>query len=111
MHRARRRGPVLTEPLPQAWVPRVVNVALAAFFLLFLVPLVYFLPGLTTVAQVLLVLLAVPFLLLTVLCLCSALRPGSLGRFATKAKARRSSRKQVASEAGGGEGDVGAAGS
>ena len=63
-----------------------------------------YLPGLTTVAQVLLVLVALPFVLLTFLCLCSALRPGSLGRWAQRTKARRSSRKQVAGESGSGEG-------
>ena len=84
-------------------MPRVVNVALAAFFLLFLVPLVVFLPGRTTLAQVLLVLVALPFGLLTFLCLCSAARPGSLGRWAQRVKARRASRKQVARETGGSE--------
>lgn len=79
----------------------MVNLALAAFFLLFLVPVAVYLPGLTTIAQVLLVLVAAPFVLLTFLCLCSALRPGSLGRFATRAKARRASRKQVAGKPGG----------
>ena len=76
-------------------MPRVVNVALATFFLLFLVPLVVFLPGLPTLAQVLLVLVALPFALLTFLCLCSAARPGSLGRWAQRVKAKRTSRKQA----------------
>ena len=71
-------------------MPRVLNLALAVFFLLFLVPIATHLSGRTTSTQVLLVLLALPFLLLTVLCLCSAARPGSLGRTARRARARRS---------------------
>ena len=74
----------------QAWVPRVLNLSLAAFFLVFLVPIATHLSGLATSAQVLLVLLALPFLLLTVLCLCSAARPGSLGRALRRSRARRS---------------------
>ena len=65
------------------------NAALAGFFLLFLVPIATHLQGRTTTAQVLLVLLALPFLLLTVLCLCSAARPGSIGRAARRARTRR----------------------
>jgi hypothetical protein len=67
-------------------VPRVVNLALAAFFLLFLVPLFVFLDQVSAVGQVLLVALAVPFALLTVLCLMSAIRPGSVGRLARRAR-------------------------
>ncbi len=70
-------------------MPRVVNASLAVFFLLFLVPLFTHLSDVTTVARVLLVLLAVPFVLLTVLCLMSALRPGSVGRLAGRARPRR----------------------
>ncbi|MFN2538087.1 MAG: hypothetical protein ABR549_08035 [Mycobacteriales bacterium] len=55
------------------------NLALAAFLLLFLVPLVMHLPGLARSAQVLLVLLAVPLGLLCLSCLVSAVRPGTLG--------------------------------
>jgi len=61
---------------------------LAAFFLVFLVPLFTHLGGLTALAQVLLLAVAVPFVLLTVLCLMSALRPGSVGRLARKARRR-----------------------
>ncbi len=61
-------------------MPRVVNAALAAFFLLFLVPLFTHLDDVTTVARVLLLALAVPFVVLTALCLMSAGRPGSVGR-------------------------------
>lgn len=77
------------EPLPQAWVPRVVNLALAVVLLLFLVPLFTHLGGLATSAQVLLVALAVPFVVLTLACLASATRPGSLGRIARRVRARR----------------------
>ena len=65
-------------------MPRVVNAALALFFLAFLVPLFTHLAGLSTVAQVLLVLIAVPFVLLTAGCLSSAVRPGSVGRLARR---------------------------
>lgn len=71
-------------------MPRVLNLALAAFFLLFLVPLVTHLGGLAAVAQVLLVALAVPFALLTAALLMSAACPGSVGRLARRMKARRS---------------------
>lgn len=62
----------------------MLNVALAAFFLAFLVPLVTHLGGLATVAQVMLVVLGVPFALLTLTCLMSAARPGSVGRTARR---------------------------
>lgn len=66
-------------------MPRVLNLALAAFFLAFLIPLGLHLGDLTLVAQVMLVLfVGAPFGLLTLLCLLSAFRPGSLGRFARK---------------------------
>lgn len=70
-------------------MPRVVNLALALFFLAFLVPVFTHLRGLTTLAQVLLVIFAVPFLLLTVLCLLSAARPGSVGRLAVRMRPGR----------------------
>ncbi len=88
-------------------MPRVVNASLAVFFLLFLVPLFTHLGGLTTVAQVLLVALAVPFVLLTALCLMSAVRPGSVGRLARRA---RPSRQEVTGEAGGEQRDLGSTG-
>jgi hypothetical protein len=78
------------ERLPQAWVPRVVNLALAAVLLLFLVPLGTHLGGLATSVQVLLVLLAVPLGLLVVACLASAARPGSLGRLVRRVRASNS---------------------
>ena len=71
-------------------MPRVVNLALAAFFLCFLVPVALFLGDVQqTSAKVLLVLLSLPFVLLTILCLASAARPGCLGRAARRAKSRR----------------------
>jgi hypothetical protein len=74
------------EPLPQAWVPRVVNLAAAAVMLLFLVPLFAHLPDVGTAARVVLVLVAAPFVLLTAMCLMSAARPGSLGRLARRTR-------------------------
>jgi hypothetical protein len=70
-------------------VPRAVNLALAAFLLLFLVPLFTHLSGRATSVQVMLWVLALPFLLLMLACLSSAVRPGSLGRLARKARSRR----------------------
>ena len=76
----------MNERLPQAWVPRVVNLALAALLLLFLVPLFTHLGGRATSVQVMLVFLSVPFALLTVACIASAVRPGVLGRLARRAR-------------------------
>ncbi len=72
----------------------MLNLSLAGFFLLFLVPIATHLARRPTSTQVLLVLAALPFLLLTVLCLCSAIRPGSLGRLARAARDRRASRHE-----------------
>lgn len=80
------------EPLPQAWVPRVANLAAAAFLLLFLVPLFAHLGDVSTSARVMLLVVAVPFALLTVLCLMSAARPGSVGRAFRRAAGRRGHR-------------------
>lgn len=65
-------------------MPRVVNLALALFFLTFLVPLGLRLGDQTTSVKVLLVLIAIPFSLLTIACLASAARPGCLGRTARR---------------------------
>ncbi|MCU1587654.1 MAG: hypothetical protein JWN31_1147 [Frankiales bacterium] len=65
-------------------MPRVVNLALALFFLAFLVPLAIKLPDLATSVQVLLVVLGIFFGLLTLACLASAAKPGSLGRLARR---------------------------
>ena len=65
-------------------MPRVVNLALALFFLAFLVPLWLRLGAQSTSVQVLLVLIAVPFSVLALACLASAAKPGSLGRLARR---------------------------
>ena len=70
-------------------MPRVVNAALAALLLLFLVPMFAHLAGRATSAQVVLGFLSVPLVLLTLACLTSAIRPGALGRAARKARSRR----------------------
>ena len=77
-------------PLRQAWVPRIVNVALAAVLLACLSPALYRFGGHPVWVQVLLVLFCLPVLLVAVACLCSAARPGSLGRLARKLRSRRS---------------------
>ena len=69
------------------------NLALAAFFLAFLIPLVLHFGALALIAQVMLTAFVVfPFGLLTLLCLTSAARPGSLGRFARKHRPARTPR-------------------
>jgi uncharacterized membrane protein YhaH (DUF805 family) len=59
------------------------------FLLLCLSPIVSTYGDHSTLVQLWLVLLALPVLLVAVLCLASALRPGSLGRAARRARARR----------------------
>lgn len=61
-------------------MPRVLNLALAAVFLLLLAPIVTELGGKPAYVQVALVGLTLLFGFLALLCLASALRPGSLGR-------------------------------
>ena len=81
MRRPRRGEPVLNEaPLPQSWVPRVLNVALAVVLLLLVAPIVTRFDGKPGYVQVVLVLVTVPVVLLALACLASAARPGSLGR-------------------------------
>ncbi len=77
------------DPLPQAWVPRVFNVALAAVLLACLSPVAYRLGGHPAWVQVLIVVLALPVVLVALACLTSAARPGSLGRALRRARARR----------------------
>jgi len=90
-----RRGPALTaprtepEPLPQSWVPRVFNAALALFLLACIAPIVTTFGDHSTLINIYLLVAVVPVLLLVGLCLSSALRPGSLGRAARRARARR----------------------
>jgi uncharacterized membrane protein len=79
----------VTEPLPQAWVPRVLNGALAVFLLCCIVPIATTFSGHTRLVQVYLLVVSLPVVLVVVLCLASALRPGSLGRAARRVRARR----------------------
>ena len=79
----------MSEPLPQAWVPRVMHVALALVLLACLSPIVYRLGDKALWVQVLVVLLSLPVLLVAVACLASAVRPGSLGRLAGRLRHRR----------------------
>jgi threonine/homoserine/homoserine lactone efflux protein len=78
-----------TEPLPQSWVPRVLNAALAVFLLACVAPVVTTFGDRGLTVQVFLVVAVVPTVLVALLCACSALRPGSLGRAARRARARR----------------------
>jgi peptidoglycan/LPS O-acetylase OafA/YrhL len=77
---------VTHEPLPQAWVPRVVNVAVAVVLAACISPVVVRLGDKPGWVQVLVVLLCLPFVLVMVACLASALRPGSLGRLARRVR-------------------------
>ena len=76
------------EPLPQAWVPRVVNVAVAVVLLACISPVFVRLGDKPGWVQVLVVLLCLPVLLVALACLASALRPGSLGRLARRLRPR-----------------------
>ena len=76
----------------QAWVPRVMNAALAVFLLAFLAPALTQWDDMAGWVRVVVAVLSVPVLLVVALCLASALRPGSLGRAARRARARRASR-------------------
>ncbi len=78
----------MAEPLPQAWVPRVLNGTLALFLLAFVVPIVTHLGGKRWYVQAALLGTTALVLLFVVLCLSSALRPGSLGRFARRRRRR-----------------------
>jgi hypothetical protein len=69
-------------------VPRAVNLALALCLAAFLVPVFTHLSDVTRTAQVLLIVLSVPFVLLVLMCLSSALRPGSLGRLLRRLRTR-----------------------
>jgi len=61
-------------------VPRVLNAALAVFLLSFLTPLVGHFGERSRLAQVVVVLLAAPVLLVALVCALAAARPGALGR-------------------------------
>ena len=62
---------------------------MAAFFLVVLAPVLTSFTGKPWYVQAAMVLFGTPFLLVAVLCLCSAARPGSLGRAARRMRARR----------------------
>lgn len=73
----------------QAWVPRVFNLVLAAFLLAFFVPILLHIGDVGLPYQVFLALVGGLLLLpLIVACLCSAARPGSLGRVARRLRTR-----------------------
>lgn len=82
MHRPRRREAVLSEqePLPQAWVPRVMNAALAVVLLALMAPVVTEFDGKRWYVQVVFVAMLALVLPVALACLASAARPGSLGR-------------------------------
>lgn len=83
MRRPRGAGAELTrgqEPLPQSWVPRVMNAALGVVFLVLLAPVVTTWGSRPTSVKVGIVLFGTPFVLVAVLALSSALRPGSVAR-------------------------------
>lgn len=82
-------GPPSPEPpLRQAWVPRVLNLALGLFFLALLAPVFVGWSGKPGYAQAAMVLYGTPFLLVALLCLVSAARPGSIGRTARRLRRR-----------------------
>ena len=87
------QGPPAQDPLPQAWVPRVLNVALAAVLGLLIAPIATHLDGKPAYVQAALVMVAVPVLLLMAACLASAARPGSLGRTARRLRPRGGRRR------------------
>ncbi len=73
----------------QAWVPRVFNLVMAGFLLAFLVPILLHIGDVGVLYQVFLALVGALLLLpLIIACLCSAARPGSLGRLARRLRAR-----------------------
>jgi threonine/homoserine/homoserine lactone efflux protein len=74
--------------LPQAWVPRVLNVALAALLAALLSPIVH-LGDKPAWVQVIVVLICLPVVLVIVACLMSAIRPGSLGRLVRRLRPNR----------------------
>lgn len=70
-------------------MPRVVNLALAAVLLLFLVPVLAHLGDVPVAARVVLVLVALAFAPLLVLALMAAVRPGSVGRLGRRLRRTR----------------------
>ena len=88
MHRARRGRAVLSSPLPQPWVPRVVFGAVAVVLSACLSPVLYRFDGKPVWVQVLIVLFCLPVVLVIVASLMAALRPGSLGRLTRRVRRR-----------------------
>ncbi len=84
----------MTDPdrMPQAWVPRVLNGAIAIVLVALCSPIVVTWGDRSVALRVFLVAAVIPVLLVAGLCLASALRPGSLGRAARRARARRAAR-------------------
>lgn len=76
-------------PLPQSWVPRVLAAATGVLFLVLLAPVVVTWPDRPTAVRVSIVLFGLPFLLGAVLCLMSAVRPGSVARLFRRLRRRR----------------------
>lgn len=72
-------------------MPRVFNVALAVLLLLLVAPVVTAFGGKPWYVQAFFVGFGLPVLLLVLACLASAARPGSLGRFVRRQRARRGS--------------------
>ena len=69
-------------------MPRVLNVMLAVVFVALVGPIVTNFGGKPVYVQVALLLCSVPVLLLAAACLCSAARPGSLGRAVRRLRRR-----------------------
>jgi threonine/homoserine/homoserine lactone efflux protein len=67
----------------------VLNASIAVFFLAVLAPVVTAFADKPWYVQAAIVLFGTPFLLVAALCLSSAVRPGSVGRAARRARARR----------------------
>lgn len=70
-------------------MPRVVNAALAVFLLCCIAPLLFTLGRHSVLIRIYLGVAVLPVVVLIVLCLASALRPGSLGRTARRLCSRR----------------------
>ncbi len=83
------RGTAELSEIPQPWVPRVLNVALALFLLALMSPALTTFGRHSRLVQVFLVVAVLPVLLVAALCLASALRPGSLGRTARRLRRTR----------------------
>ena len=74
-------------------MPRVTNAAIAVVLIALMSPVVITWGDRTNVQRVFLCVMVAFFMLFVVLCLASALRPGSLGRFARRGRARRMARR------------------